>query len=238
MKPKSATHRRVALPRRFRNTASKSPGELLTIRSTSAVAFSRSNASFSCLVHASSFACRSPTKGLSWRGALGALLRFRLVCPCRLFAGLPVIVPPHRALRQPYHINGVRWTFGQCWVYEYTAYGAAKKLSESKTLRSGRMLRDSTLVAWYRSLYAPRTGGAYDSHHRTAGIAGRRRRGRVAARGARTAAASDAGSRVPRQLVGRRPNTSCDRIPARHPRKRVRRRREFGDRVSLGAGSI
>ena len=34
-------------------------------------------------------------------------------------------------------------------------------------------------MAWYRSLYAPRTGGAYDSHHQTAGIAGRtRRRGR------------------------------------------------------------
>ena len=35
--------------------------------------------------------------------------------------------------------------------------------------------------------YAPRTGGAYDSHHRTAGIAGcTRRRGRcLAARGAR-----------------------------------------------------
>src|SRR5215467_3521492 len=140
MKPKSATHRRVALSRRFRNTASKSPGELLTIRSTSAVAFSRSNASFSCLVHASSFACRSPTKGLSWRGALGALLRFRLVCPCRLFAGLPVIVPPHRALRQPYHINGVRWTFGQCWVYECTACSAAENKSlEIKTLRPRRV---------------------------------------------------------------------------------------------------
>src|SRR5262249_61925085 len=37
--------------------------------------------------------------------------------------------------------------------------------------------QDCTLVAWYRSLYAPRTGGAYDSHHRTAGIAGRTRRG-------------------------------------------------------------
>src|SRR5215831_10558871 len=45
---------------------------------------------------------------------------------------------------------------------------------------------DGTLVAWYRSLYAPRTGGAYDSHHRKAGIAGctRRRGGRVAARSA------------------------------------------------------
>src|SRR5262249_54074403 len=50
-------------------------------------------------------------------------------------------------------------------------------------------VRDSTLVAWYPSLYAPRTGGAYDSHHRTAGIAGRTRRGggRVAARCARAA---------------------------------------------------
>src|SRR5215813_6482735 len=46
---------------------------------------------------------------------------------------------------------------------------------------------DCTLVAWYSSFYAPRTGGAYDSHHRTAGIAGRaqRRGGCVAARGAR-----------------------------------------------------
>src|SRR5215831_11957325 len=53
--------------------------------------------------------------------------------------------------------------------------------------------QDYTAVAWYPSLYAPRTG-AYDSHHRTAGIAGctRRRGGRVAAHGAR-AAARDAG---------------------------------------------
>ena len=43
-----------------------------------------------------------------------------------------------------------------------------------------------TLVAWYRC-YAPRAGGAYDSHHRTAGIAGRTRQcgGGVAARGER-----------------------------------------------------
>jgi len=41
---------------------------------------------------------------------------------------------------------------------------------------------DCTLVAWYSSLYAPRTGGAYDSHHWKAGIAGRtRRRGRCLA---------------------------------------------------------
>jgi quercetin dioxygenase-like cupin family protein len=29
--------------------------------------------------------------------------------------------------------------------------------------------KDGTLMAWYYWLYAPRTGGAYDSHHRTAG---------------------------------------------------------------------
>src|SRR6516164_6203149 len=54
--------------------------------------------------------------------------------------------------------------------------------------------QDYTVVAWYPSLYAPRTGGAYDSHYRTAGIAGRtRRRGCVAAtRGAR-ATGDDAG---------------------------------------------
>src|SRR5262249_45835257 len=56
---------------------------------------------------------------------------------------------------------------------------------------------DRTFLVWYRYLYAPRTGGAYDSHHRKAGIAGRTRRrgGRVAARRAR--AADDAGDRVP-----------------------------------------
>src|SRR5215831_10499621 len=45
---------------------------------------------------------------------------------------------------------------------------------------------DCTLAAWYRSIYAPRTGGAHGSHHRTAGTAGRTRRRdcRVAARGA------------------------------------------------------
>src|SRR5215470_6680405 len=56
--------------------------------------------------------------------------------------------------------------------------------------------KDGTLVAWYCWLYAPRTGGAYDSHYRTAGIAGRtqRRGGGVAARGAR-AAGGDAGDK-------------------------------------------
>src|SRR5262249_11864832 len=57
---------------------------------------------------------------------------------------------------------------------------------------------DCTLVAWYPSPYAPRTGGAYDSHHRTAGTAGRTRPrvGGVAARGPRAAAGKAAAHRV------------------------------------------
>ena len=63
---------------------------------------------------------------------------------------------------------------------------------------------DCTLKAWYPFLYAPRAGGAYDSHHRTAEIAGcTRRRGGVAARGAR-AAAGNAGDRVPQWRDARR----------------------------------
>jgi hypothetical protein len=52
-------------------------------------------------------------------------------------------------------------------------------------------------AAWYPSLYAPRAGGAYDSHHQTAGIAGcTRRRNDVVARRAR-AAGGDAGDWLP-----------------------------------------
>src|SRR5262249_9450122 len=40
--------------------------------------------------------------------------------------------------------------------------------SRRSTHAAGRAVRDTTLVAWYRSFYAPRTGGAYDSPHRTA----------------------------------------------------------------------
>src|SRR5262245_5109729 len=63
---------------------------------------------------------------------------------------------------------------------------------------------DCTLAAWYRSIYAPRTGGADDSHHRTAGIAGRTRRrgGRVAARGARKTKAVLVWEEVMPTLVG------------------------------------
>src|SRR5262249_37173571 len=58
---------------------------------------------------------------------------------------------------------------------------------------------DCTPMAWYPSLRAPRAGGAYDSHHRTAGVAGCARRGggRVAV-GFAGAAAADAGDRHPR----------------------------------------
>src|SRR6516225_9253350 len=63
----------------------------------------------------------------------------------------------------------------------------AKRRSLASALTACRAVRDSTLAACYRSRYAPRAGGAYDSHHRTAGIAGRTRRrdDGMAARGAR-----------------------------------------------------
>jgi hypothetical protein len=58
-------------------------------------------------------------------------------------------------------------------------------------------------VTWYRSLYAPRTGGAYDDH-RTAGVAGRTRRGGgVATRGARAAGGAN-NHRIPQQPITRR----------------------------------
>src|SRR6516225_8188263 len=92
---------------------------------------------------------------------------------------------------------------------------------------------DCTLVAWYPSLYAPRAGGAYDSHHRTAGIAGRTRRsGRVAARGAR-AAAEDAGDRGPHLQGVRRHPTTPRRVPSRSERHRLYRGSERQNRISL-----
>src|SRR5262249_24916691 len=61
-----------------------------------------------------------------------------------------------------------------------------------------RAVRTARSMAWYLCLYALRAGGAYDSHHRTAGIAGctRRRGGGLAARGARAAAGEAADHRA------------------------------------------
>src|SRR5262245_61677548 len=65
-------------------------------------------------------------------------------------------------------------------VYEGTAYGAAEikslEIETSPPAPGAALFRDSTLAACYPSLYAPHAGGAYDSHHRTAGVAGRARR--------------------------------------------------------------
>src|SRR5262249_27085313 len=98
---------------------------------------------------------------------------------------------------------------------------------------------DCTLEAWYRSLYAPRAGGAYDSHHRTAGIAGRTRRrsGRIAARGAR-AAAGDAGDWVPQWWDGGGVRTHGGRVPPGPQRSWLCRGPQRSDRVSLGGRSL
>src|SRR5262245_15423007 len=101
------------------------------------------------------------------------------------------------------------------------------KINLLKSRRSAhagcRAVRDSTLVAWYRSLYAPRTGGAYDSHHRTAGTDNRtRRRGGVAARGARAAIGPGAADRCADERGRRR---SGGTGPSRGVFSRARRTR-------------
>src|SRR6516164_7738313 len=97
---------------------------------------------------------------------------------------------------------------------------------------------DRALVAWYLSLYAPRAGGAYDSHHRTAGIAGRTRRrgGSVAAGGAR-AAGEGGNHRIARngQCGGAEPMDR--RLRAANARSRLGRRPQSHDRISLGGGT-
>ena len=63
-------------------------------------------------------------------------------------------------------------------------------------------------MACYRSVTHLATGGAYDSHHRTAGIAGcTRRRCRLAARG--ESAAADAGGRISQQRDARSVAWGC-----------------------------
>jgi hypothetical protein len=53
------------------------------------------------------------------------------------------------------------------------SFTASEPEADNSNQHPGLLEReDCTLVVWYSSLYAPRTGGAYDSHHRTAGIAG------------------------------------------------------------------
>src|SRR5262249_59171374 len=92
---------------------------------------------------------------------------------------------------------------------------------------------DCTIVAWYRSLYAPHAGGAYDSHHRTTGIADRtRRRGSgLAARRAR-AAAGDAGGRIPEWAIRAGVRPWGGRVPPWPERGRLRRGSEPRARIS------
>jgi len=59
-------------------------------------------------------------------------------------------------------------------------------------------------------------------------LAARRRR-RVAARGARAASGEAADHRFPQQFIACQPGKPDYHIPARHARKRLRRRKECGD---------
>src|SRR5262249_45930015 len=113
-------------------------------------------------------------------------------------AQLPAGDPYHRRRSNPRLRGDARGRdggFAKSWRRETGGKQPASCLLERE---------DCTLAAWYRSVYAPRTGGAYDSHHRTAGIAGRiwRRGSRVAAHGA-GAAAWAAGDWTPQQPFGR-----------------------------------
>src|SRR5262249_29751922 len=88
-------------------------------------------------------------------------------------------------------------------AYEALAAGGVEVIVVEQTTLLGGARRQigaaaAKKVATDSSLYAPRTGGAYDSHHQTAGIAGRTRRsGRVAARGARAAVGENIHHRYP-----------------------------------------
>src|SRR5262249_10282204 len=56
------------------------------------------------------------------------------------------------------------------FLRRYSGGGRADARSASNQHPASFKRQDCTLVAWYRYVYAPRAGGAYDSHHRTAGI--------------------------------------------------------------------
>src|SRR5262245_3526379 len=103
-----------------------------------------------------------------------------------------------------------------------------------EVLRIAPAQTDPGLIA-----YAPRAGGVHDSHHRTAGIAGRtRRRGCVAVRGKRAAASgenppwcgADRGAMAGRRL------SSTGGVPASAARARLHRGPEYRLRISLLAG--
>src|SRR5262245_20127789 len=81
-----ASQMRVACSSMLWNTGARSPGELELTFSTSAVAFSRSIASFSCRVRVSSFSCRLATEERPWRAALGELRFGFVVLPGRVLA--------------------------------------------------------------------------------------------------------------------------------------------------------
>src|SRR5262245_9451384 len=105
-----ASQMRVACSSMFWNTGARSPGELEMTFNTSAVAFSRSIASFSCRVRVSSFSCRLATEERPWRAALGELRFGFVVLPGRVLADFRLTVRRRLTERSPgpttvpYHI--------------------------------------------------------------------------------------------------------------------------------------
>src|SRR5262249_37036978 len=102
-----------------------------------------------------------------------------------------------------------------------------------RAVRTARSWRD--IVAFTH----PRTGGAHDSHHRTAGIAGRTRRcgSRVAARGTR-AATGDARGRLPPERGAWSFRLVSGRAPPSTERDRPRRGTKLHNRIPLGRGQL
>src|SRR5262249_23939928 len=96
-----ASQMRVACSSMLWNTGARSPGELEMTFNTSAVAFSRSIASFSFRVRVSSFSCRLATEERPWRAALGELRFGFVVLPGRVLADFRLTVRRRLTERSP-----------------------------------------------------------------------------------------------------------------------------------------
>src|SRR5262249_14256694 len=106
----------------------------------------------------------------------------------------------------------------------------------SAGLKSRSAARPGVIIVTY-SCMTP-VGGAHDNPHPTPALHhAPRRRGRLPAGSARTAA-GDAGNRIPRQHIGRPGRLPHRRVPPGFERSWICQGSERGNRISLGGGSI